>query len=523
MGVHLSMSALAACLTLLLTTPSGAQTSEPLRVVVPAIPSMLDPHKAVLPVDLAVSGELFMGLVTRDANGEIAPGVAHSWDISPDGLTYTFTLRYGAKWSDGRRVSPGDFVAGFARALDPETAAPYASDLLAIKGAQGALAGRWAPSELDVSSLPFRKLRISLDRPSARFLEVLGQPVAAPVPRHAMKNSDRAWTVPGSLVNNGAFTAAESDEGIELDRNPIFFDADNVKIERVEFVAVESASQASRLVRDDLAHLTLGFPFEIESGPTPLSTYSEEGQGIYFVAVNVQRSPLSVREVRHALAMTIDREALIRQLHLTGVTPAYKMVPPDVLTESLSPRAPYAALRPGMRAPIAKVLLSESNISLANPRTFKWVYPRGDVHDAVVQRIAQTWATLGVQVTADAKPAADYDQILAAGTFDLALAYWPRGSPSPTGFLDPLARTAGPLNMTGYAEPDFDRYLQAADMALDDMGRPSLLAAAEGVLIQDQVILPIFFFKPRHAVAAHVRGWAANAYGIHPLRFLSLQ
>ena len=515
------------CLTLLLTliveVPTATRAAEPLRVVVPALPTELDPHKAVSPVDLATAGELFMGLVTRNAAGAIEPGVSDTWTISPDGLTYTFDLRYGAKWSDGRRVSADDFVAGLARALDPKTGAPYAGDLLVIQGAEGVRAGRLAPQALGTSSVPFRRLRINLTRPSAHFLNVLSRPVAAPIPRHAMKNDQRAWTAAGSMVSNGAFIAEVSGDGVALAKNPRFVDVRTVDINRVEFVVAESASIASRLVTDGFAHMTLGFPFEIESGPPPISAHIEEGQGVYFVAVNVRRPYLKNREVRHALAMTIDREALVLQIALAGVAPAFKMVPPDVLDETLSPRAPYAALNPNIRLPIAEVLLAETNISRAHPRAFKLVHPHGGIHDAVTQHLTQAWAQLGILVTAESKSNAEYDQILSSGAFDLALSYWRPGNGGLVGFLEPFTQTAGPLNTTGYAEPDFDQLLEAADASLDPLGRTLLLADAEGVLIQDQAILPIFFYTPRHVVAEHVRGWVANPHGIHPFRFLSLQ
>lgn len=519
----INMRALLVFTILFLMSAAGAQTPPPLRVVVPAIPTTLDPHQASSPVELAVASELFAGLVMRDASGKIVPGIAESWDISPDKLVYTFTIQRRARWSDGRRMNTKDFAAGLVRALDPETAAPYAGDLFAILGAEDVHAGRVPPSELGVAALPFRKLRITLHRPSASFLEVLSRPVAAPVPRHVMRGTKQSWATPDEMVSNGAFTALVSGKGLALLKSPSFFDANDTEIGRIELMAAENASESARLISDGAADLTLGFPFEVVDGATPGSARSENGEGIYFIAINVRQNPLNERGVRHALAMTVNREAISRQIKIAGISPAYKVVPPSILDETLSPRAPYAVLRTDMRVPIAEVLLAESNISEKTPRMFTLIFPHGDIHAVIAKQLAEGWAPLGIQVMTEEKSAAEYTQLLSTGAFDIALATWPTESSSAAGYLEPFAENAGPRNITGYADPDFDQNFMTADSVMDDAARPPFIAAAEGVLIQDQVILPIFFFTPNHTVAAHVQGWEANPSGIHPLRYLSLQ
>jgi oligopeptide transport system substrate-binding protein len=518
-----SMRALIATTILFFMSAVGAQTPSPLRVVVPAIPATLDPHLASSPVELAVASELFAGLVIRDASGKIVPGVAESWEISPDGLVYTFTIQRRARWSDGRRMDAKDFAAGLIRALDPETTAPYAGDLFAIQGAEDVHAGHLAPSELGVSALPFRKLRITLHRPSASFLDVLSRPVAAPVPRHAMRRTEQLWATPGEMVSNGAFTATASSGSLALSKNPRFFDADATAVDRIEFITAENTSETARLIGNGAADLTLGFPFEVDDGAPSDSVRLENGEGIYFVAINVRQNPLNERGVRHALGMTVNREAISRQMKLAGISPAYKVVPPSILDETLSPRAPYAILRTDMRVPIAEVLLAESKISKKNPKHFTLIYPHGGVHTAIAQLLAEAWLPLGIQVKTEEKSSAEYDQMLSSGMFDMALATWPTESSSPAGYLEPFGGNAGPRNITGYADPDFDQNFITADSVMDDAARAPFIAAAEGVLIQDQVILPVFFFTPNHTVAEHVQGWVANPSGVHPLRYLSLQ
>lgn len=508
-------------LVLCLALPAVAQTAGTLRIAVPSLPTVFDPHKAASPLDIAVSNELYMGLVTRGADGELVPGIASSWDISADGLAYTFSLRSDAKWSDGRRVTAGDFVAGFERALDPRTAAPYAGDLLMIEGAEDVLAGRRAPRNLNVSSSFFGKLRLNLARPSANFLEILARPIAAPVPRHVLGGETALWEVPESAVTSGAYMVTNTGTGLSLVRNPHFFERHSSEIERIDFVLAESADVANGFVENGLANLTLGFSFVMRSSSESRFLRADGGRALYFVAVNVRRPVLAVREVRHALAMSLDRESLLRKIEVSGAVAAYKIISPDILDEVLSPPASYARLPAEMRGPIAEVRLAESQIGPSAPYMIRLIYPLGEVHDSIARHITTVWAPLGIQVVATGLPQSEYDQALFTGEFDAALASGRRGGTSPMTYMMPLTQSAGSLNITGYDEPDFDMRLIAADTEPDGASRQTRFAEAENVLIQDQVILPVFFYTPRHAVADIVQGWIANTHGVHPLRYLS--
>ena len=507
------------CLALMGIAEGHAQTS--LRVVLPAMPAEFDPQKTKSAVDLAIASELFMGLVARDSQGTLVPGLAESWEISPDGLIYTFSLRSGIRWSDDRRIRARDFVAGLQRALDPDTGAPFAGDLFAIQGAEGVNSGEIPADELSVTTRSFGRVEITLRRPSDRFLEVLSRPVAVPIPTHAA--DEDVWMMPGNMVTTGAFIGVVEDSEFALQKNPHFFDSDSVALDRIDFVVAKDAENASATIIEGDADISLGFPFSLGYGE-PLATERQDtGENLYFVAANVRRPLLSERNMRHALAMTINREVIVRESEAVDVMAAYKVVPPSVLDETLSPRSPYAALRGDMREPIAEVLLSELKVDEKNPQSMTLVYPPGRIHELVSKKLVETWAPINVSVTAEEKSTTEYDRSLASGDYDLALGYWPRESAKANGYLEYFASSAGPRNITGYADPDFDKSLEAADSVLDEVMRPPFIASVENILIQDQTIFPIFYFKPRRAVATRVQGWDANAYGIHPFRYLSVQ
>jgi oligopeptide transport system substrate-binding protein len=216
---------------------------------------------------------------------------------------------------------------------------------------------------------------------------------------------------------------------------------------------------------------------------------------LYFVAANTTHAALQVREVRHALAMGIDRDALVKSVKISGAVPAYAVVPPAAYGATAHGSAPYAALRPDMRAAIADVLLAEQKIDAAHPAMLSLIYLEGDTQHAIAAALVAAWKAMNVHVQAQALPAADYAQHLRDGSFDLALAESAAGDAHPLAYLTPFL-PGNPANITRYAEADFAERMQAAEAAQDPAHHLILLADAEAVVIEDHPVLPLFFFTP---------------------------
>ncbi len=168
-----------------------------------AQPHMLDPQRAVTTADHVLSRAVYMGLVTRDADGHIVPGLAKSWLISADGLSYRFQLHDDLRWSDGQRIDASDIVANFKRALDPATAAPFYRLLMQIKNAE-AFRSAILPTgtTLGVTAPDADTVLIELGAPSHKFLGILAEPVA-------MLSS----AVHSVVVPEGAFTPQPNPNG----------------------------------------------------------------------------------------------------------------------------------------------------------------------------------------------------------------------------------------------------------------------------------------------------------------------
>jgi oligopeptide transport system substrate-binding protein len=211
----------------------------------------LDPHKSSSTTEDEIDADLFVGLTQFDANANVVPGMATSWEASPDGLVWTFQLR-DAKWSDGTPVTADDFVFSLGRAMDPKTASPYASLLYLIKNAQAVNEGKLPPSAIGARAIDAHTLEITLNHPAPYLPNLAVHTMMAPIPRHIYEKwGDDHWADPGHMVGNGPYTLAiwKLGDKIEERKNPLFWDADKVCGDVVRWYPITDSISAERRVR----------------------------------------------------------------------------------------------------------------------------------------------------------------------------------------------------------------------------------------------------------------------------------
>ena len=489
----------------------SARAARDLRVVTPGLPNVLDPHLALTPLDRAVAAETFLGLVARDGT----PALAESWTVSPDGITYTFALRADARWSDGSKITAQDVVFSFQRALNPATAAPFAGLLGRIVGAAPGKSG--AKAALGVQAVDRETVRIALTMRAARFIEALAHPVAAVVPRAILSRAGTPWLTAPRPVCSGPFIPVE--QGARLERNPNA--ALPAVADSVRFESADSFEAALERIRAGAADLALGFaPEPVSDRNLQRSLRIDRGQAVAFVAVNLSRPKLGTREIRHALGMLIDRDRLIRTLRIPNAIASYAPVPPDVKTAPEAHPAPYHQISADDRRVIAQVLLQEETITPQQPATFRFLHAPGRVNAAIAGFLNEGWAKAGVQIDVQARAGGEYVNALMAGDYDLALVTSHEIGATAWPYLAPFTKAAGPDNLPHYAEDDFETHMETAAISLDANGVSIAIGNAEGVLAEDQIVIPLFAFRPGHPVGGGVGGWESNATGIHPLRLI---
>jgi oligopeptide transport system substrate-binding protein len=328
-----------------------------------AEPESLDPHKTSTIYEAHILRDLFEGLVMQGPKAELIPGAAESWTLSDDSTVYTFQLRADAVWSNGDPVTAEDFVYAFRRLQNPETAAEYASMLYVVKGAEEVNKGTGKPEDIGVRAVDEKTLEVTLKAPTPYFLEMLAHQATYPVHRASIEALGADWVKPGKMVSNGAFTLTEwvPNDHITIVKNMNFHDAENVRLEKVNYIPTEDRSTAIKryeageldsnddMPTEQLADLRARFGDQVNIGPY---------LGTYYYAVKWDKEPWNNVQLRRAISMAIDRDFLAEKVWSNSMIPAYGMVPPGI--EGYTPaQADYAGMSQIDREDEATRILTE--------------------------------------------------------------------------------------------------------------------------------------------------------------------
>jgi len=558
--------------------PEGAV----LRVGNGADPASLDPHRAPGSVEEQIVINLFEGLTEYDpVTLEPIPAVAEAWEMDARAMRFRFHLRRAARWSTGRPVTAWDFVYSWRRALAPETASPNAYLLYYIKNAEAYNTGKlkvrdrrtgrfltdefgrdllltaeeadrirrgagsdaeprlqqlrryvegfvWeavslSAEDVGVRALDEHTLEVETEVPTAFFLKLTSLGVYRPVPREAVERHGRAWTRPEHIVSNGPFRLVEFEPGrrVVLEKNPLYWDAARVRLERVIFYPYSEATTLLNLYKaGEVDVLVSGFlpPYALRllrrtrdyvSGPYLLS---------YFLLVNVRRRPLSDGRVRRALALAIDRERLCQRLLAAGQQPLGAFTPSDF--HGLYPRPKGVEYDPER----ARRLLAAAGYPEGRGLRLRYLYNAGALHAQIAEALQAEWRRIFPQIRIElvAQEWQVYLETVRLGDFDLARRSFSADFSDPTSFLDSMLSTS-PNNPTGWVNPDYDRLVQHANAEPDVHRRMALLARAEHVLLEDMPIIPIYSSVASFLRKPYVRGWHANILDRHPLKFVVVE
>lgn len=524
-GRGLGGVALAAGLLLGAVGPAAAERV--LRIANMGEPQSLDPHKVAGTWENRIVGDMFMGLATEAADGSTIPGAAERWSVSDDGLTYTFTLREHL-WADGVPVTAEDFVYALRRILDPKRAAKYAFILYPIAGAKAFNKGEQTdPAKLGVRAIDGRTLEIRLENPTPFFIDQLTHYTAFPVPRHLVEAKGEDWVKPGTIVGNGPYTVTEwvPNSRITAVKNPRFYDAANVAIDKVVYYPDEERAAVLKRFRAGEIDLATDFPsdqIDWLKANLPAETRISPYLGVYYYPINNVRPPFSDRRVREALSMAIDREAITDKVLKTGEVPAYSFVPPGTGNYGQPAEVAWKALPMKERVEKARALLAEAGFGPGKPLKLTLKYNTSENHKKVAIAVAAMWKQLGVETELfNSEVKVHYNQ-LEENDFDVARAGWIADYNDPENFLSLLATATGKQNYGRYSNPEFDRLLDQAARTVDLAARADILRRAEAIALADAATIPIYHYVSKNLVSRKVRGWVPNTKDIHRTRWLSL-
>ncbi len=516
-------------LVLILSLGGGsADAAGDLRIANSGEPETLDPHHVEGTWENRIIGDMFMGLTTEAADGSVIPGAAESWEVSDDGLVYTFELR-DHTWSDGAPVTADDFVFALRRILDPATAAEYASLLYTIKNAkpinEGALAD---PAELGVRALDPRTLEFTLESPTPYFVEQLTHYTAFPLPKHKIEEAGDDWIKPGTIVGNGPYTVVEwvPNDHIKAVKNPAFYDADNVAIDSVTYYPAEERNAATKRFR--AGEIDIQYDFASEQIDWLRENLPDETRiapylGIYYYVINIREAPLDNPSLRQALALAIDREAITDKILRTGELPAYSFVPPGTGNYDEPAYVEWKGMPQTERLAKAKELLQAAGFGPDQPLKLTLRYNTSETHKKVAVAVAAMWKQLGIETELfNSEVKVHYDDIQ-QGNFQIARAAWIADYNDAQNFLYLMDSGTGVLNYGGYASPEYDRLMAEASRTANLKARAQLLHEAEAVAMADMPNIPIYYYVSKDLVAKSVKGWIDNTKDIHRTRWLDVE
>lgn len=522
--VLLVCAALASLLALV-ASPASAEVA--LRRSAIGDPQTLDPQRWTYGQDGNLAQDLFQGLTAVDAGANTIPGQAESWQISPDGRTYTFKLRSGLMWSDGVPITSADFLWSMRRLFDPRTAAPSAALLYVIRNSREVNTGKLPVDQLAVSAPDSRTVVIELTHPAPYLLEILVHR-GFPAPRHVIEKYGDEWTRPARFVSNGAFVLGEWRPGayVKLLRNPRFHAAGSVRLDAMYHIPIEDPKVALNRFRAGELDIAVSLPSEqLEQlrKEFPKELHLVQQIGIEYYAFNTRRAPFNDVRLRRALSMAIDRDVLTQRILRGGEPAAWGLVPPGVRNYPKRGVADFASRAPKARLVEARRLLAEVGYGPGKPLRIRLRYNNADTQKKIALAVAAMWQPLGVQtelITADLRT---HQQALAQGDFDVARAQWYSEDSDAASFLGLLDGRAATLNVSGYRSTAFDAAIDRAnDSAALDL-RAAAMLDAETLAMREQPIAPLYVYVSRRLISQRVQGWVDNGRGVHVNRWLTVR
>ncbi len=483
-------------------------TSQELRLNLHTEPPTLDPRKATDSVSTSILNLCFEGLMRIEPNGEITAAAAEKIEVSPDKKKYVFTLRE-AKWSDGKPVTARDFEKTWKTMLSPTFPCEFASDLYIIKNARAAKLQRCSLDEVGIQALDDRTLQVELEHPTPYFLSALSTHSFFPTPEH-ITSAHSNWTK-DHYVSNGPFFMKKwsPHDFIQIEKNPEYWDAKCVKLEKVLFTLVE----------DEMTELTMFENSELDWAGYPLSNLptealdvlSKKGElnnypisGIYYYVFNTKEPPFTNANIRKALTFAINREAIITNVTQMGQSPAMGLIPKTMWKDGQPHFKDHDVIEARRLFALG---LQELGITANQFPEITLSYNTLIGHHKIAQAIQQEWKdVLGIRVKLENKEWKVFLDELRHHKFQVARMGGIANLNDPITFLDYYRYLSSSNNHSQWTHPQFSELLEEADQTADEEKRFTLLRAAEKILMNEMPIAPIYFYSGTYLKKPYVKG-----------------
>ena len=479
-------------------------------------PESIDPALNSAVDGAIMISHLFESLIRWDDDGNgnavLKPGIAESWDVSDDGLTWTFHLR-DAKWSDGKPIVAEDFVYAWNRLVNPDTGADYEYMLDMVKG--------YEEKKLEISAPDEKTFVVNLSVKCPYFEEICAFPAVMPVRKDAVEGTENWTNSPDTLIANGPYVLKEwkHNQVIEMEKNPEYYDADSVKAEKLAFHLQDDQNAIYASYRSgDLDFINSVPQEEVQKLLDTKELKVLPQVGTYYVVFNVEKEPFNDARVRKAFSLVIDRDFIVRQVTGQGQEPASGYVPSGVYDvdgaegdDFRTVGGDYYSIKVDdyeKNVDEAKKLMEEAGYKDGEgfPQV-EYLYNTNEGHKAIAEALQNMWQEkLGVQVTLQNQ---DWNVFLTErkqGNFNIARSGWIADYNDPMSFID-MWMTGGGNNDAQYKNPKYDEIVKAAKATSDQAERMENMHKAEDILVgEDAVVAPIYFYNNSHMMKPNIDG-----------------
>ena len=484
------------------------------------IPDGLDPGVTNNSFAQYVLINCFEGLVTYDETGSLVGGSAESWDISDDGLVYTFHLRDGLKWSDGTPLTAQDFVYSIQRVLTPATAAQYVSMVTSyVKGAQEFYDGTATAEDLGVKAIDDQTLEITLIQPTSYFIDVLSMWVYDPVQQATVEANGDSWTSsPETYVCNGPFkvTGMSLNENVILEKNENYWDAENVTLEKLTFRYILDNSTALTAYESGEVDGIISVPSSdyarLKAEKAGLQVYPSYGTVYY--NINCEAEPYNDPLVRKALCLAVDRQALIDNVVQVDAQPAYSFLAPGYSVDGkdiTEGRSDYG-LSATADVEAAQAALAEAGYPNGEGfPTLKLSYYQDDTVKKIVEAMAEMLKNnLNINVEVSSNDWAIFYEDVQQGNYEVAAMGWSADYLNPMSFL-PLFKTGDSSNNSFYSNPEYDALVEQVMSESDAAAAAELTMQAADLASNDYCCLPLYYKANSFLMHDNITGYYMTA------------
>ena len=503
----------------------------------PALNSAVDGGNTIITV--------FETLLIINENNEAVPGQAESWTTSEDGLTWTFTMRDGLKWSDGTDLNAKDFEYSFKRMANPDTAAPYAETCLGMidgfeeaAGFPDADGNPTVEPNLDALNVKAsddgKTLTIVLAYPCSYFDKIVAFAAMSPVQKATVEANGDAWcTSPDTYVCNGPFMITEwtPSERIVLTKNPNYvggWDSSKIVSESITLLLLEDSSASFAAYNSGEAQLIKDVPTD----EIPSLTKAEDGGdfyvdtilGTYYVSLNLKRDAFKDAKVRRALSLAIDRDYVANTIMQGTYSTADSIVGPGIVDENgyfydnANGGSPYIADDYEANLAEAKKLLADAGYPNGEGYpTIEYSTNDAGYHVPLAEYLQQAWSDLGITLTISKMEWSSFTAARRAGEYDVARNGWVMDYNDPSNMLDLFCSGNG-NNDGKYSNPEFDAAIEASRVA-DVSEHFAQLHKAEDILMEDMGCIPVAYYNDFWLQSPALKGTWHSPYGYWYLQY----